>query len=618
MARSGKTAPSPHSTRNPGRQVQLSRRRPGISRAHRASQALRLEGPRRKKRELEDEIDEEFSRRAKAIAQIALQFSKKIPYIRNILACVSQYKATKVPSLHHAVVHQRWLDLQAQGKTQSLHEIKQSLKEEIESGELDMDDFDEEEKARLITQVLDHRMLKRRGVRSTTRAVELDVKQTAGGIGNALGDLHFRTGVCGFALLSRGHADDPSKPHFVDSNDAMAYLIEVYGISPYDFLRGFEAWSTTRDNGIVDKDDLGSMRKLVSKLLTDSLRRIKHNNNISMDYVNYEVAIREGKGVELAGWPADISMSRPALWNAETTRRVRDALRSGAIHWVTMPRAQHGELIAANNAKRAAEGSGALRKRAVRSDSGTMRGPNKRTAKKKAPATSDDDEDDDEEHVPPPPQQAIPAPAPIHGDGAPSPFPSLRYDPGAAPTGADEAPTYPSLHYDPVPHVIAQPDLDALLGMPDLFTLPPLDPTFDAAEAQRVIDDFLADIEANGIFPEVGTLGQQVFANASAAPAPSNGFPTAAFTPAPLPTQVLGVASSVNLVVTGARSNTAAGAQNNATPPMKKRKVRSDAGASRKAKIPRLEAQNDAASAALPPPPRKRKVRSDAGVRKKK
>ncbi|KAJ7759928.1 hypothetical protein B0H16DRAFT_1720145 [Mycena metata] len=637
MARSGQTAPSPHATRNVGHQVQLGRRRPGMSRAHRASQALRLAGPRRKKREFDDDIDLEFKRRATELARMALQHSKDIPYIRNILASVSQYKASKIPSLHHAVVHQRWLDLQADGKTQTLHEIKRELKEDIESGEFDMEAIDVNEKERLVTQVLNHRMLKRRGVRSTTRSVELDVKQTASRIGDALIDLHFRTGVRGFALVSRGHADDPSKPHFVDSDDAMAYLMEVYGISPYDFLRSFEAWSCTRDNGIVDKNDLGSMRSLVSTLLTDSLRRIKHNNTLSMDYVNYDVAIREGKGVELAGWPADVPMTRPAMWNVETVRRVRDSLRSGAIHWELIPRARHAELIAANNAKRAAEGSGALRKRAVRSDSGTKRGPNRRTGKKKKTAAANDDDDEEEEEeeedtAPLIPPQTISAPAPVRGNEAPNPFPSLPNGAAAATTHT----SYPSLHYDPDHHVPAAPDLDALLALPSMLALPPLDPSFDIDGVEDAINAFLA----SGAFPEAGTLGEQGFANDSVAPTPLNGAPTPAFIPVPPPTQFLetalatasaaaalpsnsfttpavvtpvppptrlGVSSRMNITDGGA-----ANPQDNAAPPTKRRKVRSDAGVPRKTKVPQV-GQNNASS----PPPRKRKVRSDAGKRKK-
>ena len=57
-------------------------------------------------------------------------------------------------------------------------------------------------------------------------------------------------GVRGIAFFSRGNTDDPALPHCIDSDDAMNFLVEVLGISPLDFLRKFELWSCTRDDGL--------------------------------------------------------------------------------------------------------------------------------------------------------------------------------------------------------------------------------------------------------------------------------------------------------------------------------------------------------------------------------
>ncbi|KAJ7022682.1 hypothetical protein C8F04DRAFT_1272390 [Mycena alexandri] len=604
MARSG---PAPHATRNPGRQVQLSRRRrPGMSKAHRATQALRLAGPRKKRREFEEEIDEEFTRRADALQRISTAHNKKLAYVRGILSRISQFKATRTPSLHHALVHQRSLDAQADGaetnagRTTSLKELKQGLKDDIESGDFDMDSIDAAEEKRLINQALDHRMNKRRGVRGTTKASQIDVTQTMRGMTDAMGDLNFRTGTRGFAVFSRGNADDPTRPHIIDSDDSMSFLMEVYGISPVDFLRSFEGYCVTRDEGIFEKDDVDSVRKSVSRLLTGGLRRVKNSTTITMEYVHYDTAIREAKGVELAGWPADVPISRPATWNKETGRRIRDMLHSGAIHWVTMTRTQHAALIEENNAKRAALGAGALRRRAERSDKGLPRGPRKRKGRgiEEVP-----EEEDEEVPVTPPQTKSTVPPAVGTSVGA-----ALR--PHAAEYGAVQqqpAATFPSLHYDP-----AQP-LD--FGLDQLISLPPYDYD-DLEEINRLVND----IAVNGLFPNVNALGEQVPASSSLDFATSwNQLPRVPIDPVPItpthPVGVLTASSSANVATTGQRKRGREGAgDDTADAPPKKRKQRSDAGASRKA---------DAGKATLEASPleaqvKTRKKRKDAGMPRKK
>ncbi|KAJ7733357.1 hypothetical protein B0H16DRAFT_1768691 [Mycena metata] len=121
-----------------------------------------------------------------------------------------------------------------------------------------------------------------------------------------------------------------------------------------------------------------------------------------MEYLNYDVAIREGKGVELAGWPADIKLADHANWSAETLRRLRASLLSGGIHWIKMTKAQHDELVAEHNTQREALGAGSLRPRKQRSDKGEARGPqkNKRQAaagKRKGSRREEEEEDDDDD-----------------------------------------------------------------------------------------------------------------------------------------------------------------------------------------------------------------------------
>ncbi|KAJ6589802.1 hypothetical protein B0H10DRAFT_1961237 [Mycena sp. CBHHK59/15] len=284
--------------------------------------------------------------------------------------------------------------------SKALRELQLDLQDDVDDGAAEVlaENMDEAEKKRLINQLIEHREMKRRG----------------------LIDLFERTGIRGIALFTRGNADDPTLPHCVDSDDVMEFFGQNLGIPAVDVLRRFESWSCTLDQGTKNKNDVNSIRKQVSKLVQDGLRKlfsaivhawlpdsvvgkIKNNNNLLMEYVNYDIVIREGKGVELAGWPADVPMTRPATMNVETARRIRDQLRTGEIHWVAMTKTQHNELIAEHNAQREAMGAGALRKRALHSDIGTKRGPQKgkkgakKTAEKMTKESARDEEwvDDD-------------------------------------------------------------------------------------------------------------------------------------------------------------------------------------------------------------------------------
>ncbi|KAJ7083027.1 hypothetical protein C8R44DRAFT_746328 [Mycena epipterygia] len=600
------SAPSAHAIRNPGRQVQLSRRRPGKSNAAKASDSLRLAQARGRKVDFHDAIDKEFSDRNAAVARIAQEFSKKESYVRGILCSISQFKSRRAPSLRNAVLHQRWLD-QDEGDKKDLHELRQDLAEDIEDGTIVLGDIDDEERQRLINQLLEHRMLKRRGVRGTTKASQLDARQTASRIGDALVDLHDRTGVRGVAFFTRGNADDPTLPHCVDSDDAMSFLLEVLQIAPLDFLRKFEQWSCTRDEGSREKNGINDVRKEVSKLIQDGLRKIKNNNSLLMEYVNYDVAIREGKAVELAGWPVDINIKARAEWGVETARRVRDMLRSGAIHWVVMTRTQHAALVTEHNAKRVELGAGALRKRRPRSDKGVPRGPHQgktktKTAKKKARAATEEEGSEEESDA-----------GEKEGEGV---QPTERAASAALAAGHAVA----SIFEAPSAATESTPALFDLAVYPELQPLPeyrePLEIDFDPELLQLLesgMEEFGPDFGA-GSMSWSGYDGSLALSTPLTTPfvasfaAISSTPSTAALPPTsngagPLTsaaTNTTAVASSLK------RKRTTASNDSEDAPPVKKsRKKRSDAGT-------RKTAEN------APPvgeaPPKVRKKRSDAGT----
>ncbi|KAJ6557123.1 hypothetical protein B0H10DRAFT_2240920 [Mycena sp. CBHHK59/15] len=329
-----------------------------------------------------DTINKEFSDRNAAAARIAQEFSKKESYVRSILCSISQFKSRHAQSLHNAVLHQLWLD-KDEGDKKDLHELRQNLAEDIEDSTIVLGDINDKDQQRLINQLLEHRMLKRRGVRGTTKVSQLDARQTVSHIGDALVDLHDYTGVRSVVFFTRGNADNPALPHCVDSDDPMSFLLKVLQIAPLDFLRKFEQWSCTQDEGSCKKSGINDVRKEVSKLMQDGLRKIKNNNLLLMEYVNYDLAICRTE------------------WGVETAWHIHDMLCSGTIHWVVMTKTQHAALVAEHNTKHVELGASALRKRRPRSDKSVPRGPHQgktkmAAAKKKARVAMEEEGSEEE------------------------------------------------------------------------------------------------------------------------------------------------------------------------------------------------------------------------------
>ncbi|KAF8210257.1 hypothetical protein K438DRAFT_1959545 [Mycena galopus ATCC 62051] len=163
-----------------------------------------------------------------------------------------------------------------------------------------------------------------------------------------------------------GNADDPALPSAVESHKALNFFTGELKILYAEVMRKFERWCVNRENGEEEKQGIATMHADVSKLVQDGLREVKHNNTLNMEYTRYNVVIREGLGVKMAGWPPDVPIDRAATINF------------GAIHWVVMTKTQHDKLTAEHNAKL---GARSLRKK-QRSDARIPHGPR---AKKDAP-----------------------------------------------------------------------------------------------------------------------------------------------------------------------------------------------------------------------------------------
>ncbi|KAF8181229.1 hypothetical protein K438DRAFT_1768062 [Mycena galopus ATCC 62051] len=620
----GKTTPAPYATRNPGKTAQKSRRRVGPSDAGRVNNAIKKAESKQRREEFEDEIDAYFAFRDAEVSRIAKAFGKTDRLVRGLLCNKTQFKAERKPSLHNAIMHDRALKAKESG-AKVLEDYQEDLREDVEDGTavVDAASLGVDEVDRLMKQLALKRETERRGVRRTNKAAATDARQTMAGISRKLVDMRERTGVLGFCISSRGNADDPALPNAVDSGNALDFFADELKIPYPDVMRKFERWCVNRDNGEEEKQDIGSVRADVSRLVQDGLRDVKHSRIINMEYTHYDVAIREGLGVELAGWPADVPIERAATMTVETARRIRDGFKSGVIRWVVMTKTQREELAAEHNAKRAELGAGSLRKRVQRSDAGVPRGPR---AKKSAdePQVQTQHQAEPQPQAEPQTQTQTPTPPMVLTAGAGTVITNVRtvaVTPNVV--GVDGAvsqalPVFNTLSFtDPAPFLAPPTFLGPPAVGPDVpssFTFPTVFPdnTFDASvpldtdlDMDGIAREMLAlgiDFSLSGHAPIAGDIGLSYLPVESP-------FPDSLRLPTPPPLSP--IPSPPVLILQNGNKRGASSLEDgdenqDSEPPAKKpRKQRKDAG------VPRI-ARND--ENMVSETPRQRKKRSDAGV----
>ncbi|KAJ6569310.1 hypothetical protein B0H19DRAFT_1256954 [Mycena capillaripes] len=393
-----RVALSTHGRRNPTKAVQPTcKRTSGKSSAARASNMLKIAQNLKKTLDLYADIDSFHEYRNTLTDSYSLKHGRSKQFISKLLSNHTQYAAKRAPSLRNAILHDLSVKAREAGEPSGLEDIRETLSSE-EYKAL-RDSLTKEQKDDLITQLEEHRKLKRVGIRATNKSVALDVVHNANHIGDVILDIYERTGARGIALFSRGHPNNPSKPCFIDSDETRAFFLQVLGIDVFDVLRKLEYWSCTRNKAMKNSNDLDIVQKEVAEILTTTLRKFKNDKSLNMAYANYHVDIKHKLGVELAGWPAKVPMQRPSKMPAEIARSIRDKLRSGAICWVVLTRAQRDEVAEEINELRT---QGALKQRKERSDKersdkGTARGPRKNNDDGSDAEDSDDEEDDEDE-----------------------------------------------------------------------------------------------------------------------------------------------------------------------------------------------------------------------------
>lgn len=198
---------SAHALRNPGKQVQLTRKRTsGLSTAAKATKGLKTAQRKQRQILLEDDVDVFYAYRASEITRLAKLHARTERAIRNMICNTTQYKAQRAPNLRNAIIHDMCMKRKEAGtprlclhldegnspllmpgkRTKALKFLQEDLQDDIDDGAIEVRtaDMDEAEKIRLIQQLVVRRELKRRGTRATSKAAATDGRQTANRVGD--------------------------------------------------------------------------------------------------------------------------------------------------------------------------------------------------------------------------------------------------------------------------------------------------------------------------------------------------------------------------------------------------------------------------------------------------
>ncbi|KAJ7770873.1 hypothetical protein DFH07DRAFT_768608 [Mycena maculata] len=263
--------------------------------------------------------------------------------------------------------------------------------------------LDDPEKKCLLDQLADHCAVVQHGPRATNKANQMDAVQTTTRVGEVMRDLYERTDVVGIGLFSRWDPDDDSAPCIVDSFSGRQFFEDVLHISALDVVRKLEAWNVLREKDVTNDNKLDNVRAELTENIRAGLRTplplcyeppAESLQRLEMEWSNYDVKIRHELEVELAGWLEGVEMRPPSKLHADDARRIRDKLRTGAIHWVALTRTQRDELAEEIEEERAV---GVPKKRKTRSDKDKPRGPR---AKKDATNGEDTTETPNEVQMP--------------------------------------------------------------------------------------------------------------------------------------------------------------------------------------------------------------------------
>ncbi|KAH7904911.1 hypothetical protein BJ138DRAFT_1118963 [Hygrophoropsis aurantiaca] len=201
-----------------------------------------------------------------------------------------------------------------------------------------MQDLDPLQAQRYIDELVEHRELQKQGMRANNTAAAKDMYNTLGNAFKSLDNLMVRTGGYAIVFVTHGHVNDTAMPTWHGTHNTMDFFKDVLDLAPDDVCRKFEQWACTRDQNLLQRDSLENVRRACIRLIKSGLGVAgKSGKDVSMNYDNYDTVIVKNLHIKLVGWPKDVPFSSPSkIYTIAEMRTLRDALKYGDCHWVTL------------------------------------------------------------------------------------------------------------------------------------------------------------------------------------------------------------------------------------------------------------------------------------------
>ncbi|KAI6154664.1 hypothetical protein BKA82DRAFT_4382535 [Pisolithus tinctorius] len=376
-------------TQNPGRPV-MQPRQPlsAVEKDHRSAHAAsrQISAAQRRDRDtlLNDAIQSlanEFEMKVQAVATTHNVTSEKV---KKLLGSHKYYQNPRSTQLANAIIHDKANEVnegRARGEKLSLQQIRELARVDPKYQDMTQDEKDE-----LLRALTEYHTLKNVSVRATNSAAARDAQSTLEHVFKILDGLALRTGIYACLFATRGHVYDSSQPFWYGTDNVMDFWEDVMDLEPDEIVRKLEQWACMHGKNIEERNSVEGMQRMCARILNSGLHEysfylltapdmrvytgVVAKKKIRINFVNFEVAIKEKYGIELLGWPESVPFQSPrATTNAEHLRTLRDALKAGTCRWAYMSmqqRMQHADRL--KERRIAGEAVGKPRKK--RSDAG--------------------------------------------------------------------------------------------------------------------------------------------------------------------------------------------------------------------------------------------------------
>ncbi|KAI5994767.1 hypothetical protein EDD15DRAFT_2165629 [Pisolithus albus] len=302
--------------------------------------------------------------------------------VKKLLGGHKYYRNARSTQLANAIIHDKVHEVNEGDLSLSLQQIWDLAKVDPKYQEMTQDEKDE-----LLHALTEYRALKNAGIRATNAAVACDVQSTLERVFKILDGLALRSGIYVCLFATCGHVYDSSQPFWYGTDNVMDFWEDVLDVEP-DELTSRSATQWRACSGCVPASlILASMCTLPHALTVSHTRTgVVAKKKIRINFVNFEVSIKEKYGIDLIGWPEGVLFQSPrAIMSVEHLRTLRDALKAGMCHWAHMSRQQRLEYQDRLKERRSA-GEVVGKPRKKRSDVGRKR---RRTARGKGPKSTE-------------------------------------------------------------------------------------------------------------------------------------------------------------------------------------------------------------------------------------